>query len=34
MSLGNEDIPFMSEMFAIFYNPDSYFKTRKTYEKN
>lgn len=34
MLLGNEDIPFMSDIFAIFYNPDSYFKTRKTYEKN
>ncbi|MBN2597798.1 MAG: hypothetical protein JXR82_13575 [Marinifilaceae bacterium] len=34
MSLENDDIPFMSDMFAIFYNPDSFFKTRKTYEKN
>jgi hypothetical protein len=34
MSLGNEDIPFMSDIFAIFYNPDIYFKRRKTYEKN
>ncbi len=34
MKLGKEDIPFMTEIFAIFNNKDSYFLTRKTYEKN
>jgi hypothetical protein len=34
MKLNNQDIPFMSDIFAIFFNPDSYFKTRKTYDKN
>jgi hypothetical protein len=29
----NEDIPFFGEIFARFYNPDSYFKTRKTWER-
>lgn len=33
MSLGSEDIPFLSEIFAHFYNSDSYFKTRKTWDK-
>lgn len=31
MELRNEDIPFMTEIFAIFNNRDSYFLTRKTY---
>ncbi|WBL26755.1 hypothetical protein [Zunongwangia sp. HGR-M22] len=34
MALNKGDIPYMSEIFAIFYSSDSYFKTRKTYEKN
>ncbi|MBX2959758.1 MAG: hypothetical protein KF732_07340 [Flavobacteriales bacterium] len=34
MKLGREDIPFINEIFAIFYNSDSYFITRKTYDKN
>lgn len=33
MSLGNEDIPFFSEIFTHFYNSDSYFSTRKTWDK-
>jgi hypothetical protein len=32
MKIGNEDIPFFSEIFRIFYNDDSYFKTRKKWE--
>ena len=27
-----QDIPFFSEVFAVFYNDDSYFRTRKTWE--
>ncbi len=34
MELGNQDIPFMTEIFTIFNNQDSYFLTRKAYEKN
>lgn len=34
MGINNEDIPYFSEIFAIFYNHDDYFLTRKTYEKN
>jgi hypothetical protein len=34
MKLGHQDIPWMTEVFAIFNNKDSYFKTRKTFEKN
>jgi len=30
---GSEDIPFLGEIFAPFYNSDAYFKTRKTWEK-
>jgi hypothetical protein len=30
--LGNEDVPFFSELLAAFYNDDSYFRTRKTWE--
>jgi hypothetical protein len=29
--LGKEDIPFFGEIFAAFYNKDSYFRTRKTW---
>lgn len=32
MGINNEDIPAFSEIFAIFYNYDDYFLTRKTYE--
>jgi hypothetical protein len=31
---GQSEIPDLSEYFAIFYNSDKYFLTRKTYEKN
>lgn len=30
---GSEDIPFLCEIFAMFYNSDSYFRTRKTWDK-
>lgn len=30
---GKEDIPYFSEVFAIFFNPDSYFKSRKTWNE-
>lgn len=30
---GQEDIPYFSEVFAIFYNSDSYFKSRKTWNE-
>lgn len=33
MAMNNQDIPFFSEIFALFYNDDSYFKTRKTWDK-
>jgi len=33
MANGSQDIPFFSEVFAPFYNDDSYFRTRKTWEK-
>ncbi|WP_017223507.1 hypothetical protein [Moritella dasanensis] len=33
MELGYQDIPFLNEIFAPFYNDDSYFKTRKTWDK-
>lgn len=29
----NASIPFLNEIFAIFYNEDAYFKTRRTYNK-
>lgn len=32
MQTGSEDIPFFSEVFAPFYNDDSYIKTRKTWD--
>ena len=32
MELRKEEIPFISEIFSIFYNSDSYFVTRKTYD--
>ena len=34
MKLGHQDIPWFTDVFAIFNNKDSYFLTRKTYEKN
>jgi hypothetical protein len=33
MISGSQDIPFFSEIFAPFYNDDSYFRTRKTWDK-
>lgn len=33
MKLNNQDIPFFSEIFGLFYNDDSYFKTRKTWDR-
>jgi hypothetical protein len=33
MKNGNQDIPFFSEIFAPFYNDDSYIRTRKTWDK-
>lgn len=33
-SIHNNDVPFFSEIFAIFCNEDKYFLTRKTFEKN
>jgi hypothetical protein len=33
MGIGKQEIPFFSEIFAHFYNADSYFKTRKTWDK-
>lgn len=32
MQTGSEDIPFFSEVFAPFYNDDSYIRTRKTWD--
>jgi hypothetical protein len=32
MSIGGEDIPFFGEIFAPFYNDDSYIRTRKTWD--
>lgn len=32
MRTGSEDIPFFSEVFAPFYNDDSYIKTRKMWD--
>jgi len=32
MQLGRYEIPFMNEIFAIFYNNNSYFLTRKTFD--
>jgi len=31
MAAGSEDIPFFGEIFALFYNDDSYLRTRKTW---
>jgi hypothetical protein len=31
--INHEDIPFFSEIFAIFYNEDKYLMTRKTFDK-
>ena len=33
-NIDNEKIPYFTEIFAIFFNDDKYFLTRKTYEKN
>lgn len=33
MELGKEDVPYLSEVFGLFYNSDSYIKTRKTWDK-
>jgi len=33
MESGGEDIPHFGEIFALFYNNDSYIKTRKTWDK-
>jgi hypothetical protein len=33
MKNGTEDVPFFSAIFALFYNADSYIKTRKTWDK-
>lgn len=33
MKMGNEDIPFFDEIFRTFYNDDSYFKTRKRWDR-
>lgn len=33
MKINNQDIPVFSEIFGLFYNDDSYFKTRKTWDK-
>jgi hypothetical protein len=30
--VGNEDIPFFTEIFAPFFNDDAYMKTRKTWD--
>lgn len=32
MELNQQNIPFFSEIFAPFYNPDSYLKSRKTWD--
>ena len=32
MEVGNEDIPFFTEIFAPFFNDDAYMKTRKTWD--
>jgi hypothetical protein len=33
MKLPGEDIPYLSESFALFLNDDSYIKTRKTFDR-
>lgn len=33
MAVGKQDVPYLSEIFAPFYNSDSYFKRRKTWDK-
>lgn len=32
MSLNPEDIPYFSEVFALFYNDNAYFRSRKTWD--
>jgi hypothetical protein len=32
MNIGHQDIPFFSEIFAPFFNDDSYIRTRKTWQ--
>lgn len=34
MNLGKQEIPSMTEMFAIFYNEDSYLKTRTNFDRD
>ena len=34
MTSDSDEVSFFSEIFALFYNQDSYFLTRKTYDKN
>lgn len=31
MQLGNKDVPYFSEVFALFYSNDSYFRKRKVW---
>lgn len=33
MKLRRDDIPFFTEIFAAFYNPDSYLRTRKIWDR-
>lgn len=33
MELGKQEIPFFTDIFGPFYNPDSYLKSRKTWDK-
>lgn len=33
MEISCDDIPHMSEIFGLFYNEDSYFRSRKTWDK-
>jgi len=33
MKIGKQEIPFFSKIFASFFNSDSYFLTRKTFDK-
>lgn len=33
MAIKSEDIPYFSEIFGLFYNDNSYFRSRKTWDK-
>lgn len=33
MKGGGQDIPFFTEIFALFYNEDSYIRTRRTWDR-